>query len=108
MFARMMNLIAAPAAAPLDAALTRASRVNDDAAARLHLLRLNEAEQCALLQRLPHRDAVRLASGLAPYTVARLYERLPARLADAIVRGLPAVKRHAVRVILNHRALMRH
>lgn len=71
--------------------------------ARLNFLRMAEETQIRVLERIPIKDAVRLAGGLPAYTVSRLYERLPRHLGRAIVQALPEGKRHGVVVILNHR-----
>lgn len=71
--------------------------------ARLRFLKLAESDQLFLLEEIPVQDAVRLAAGLPPFTLARLYERLPRKLGRTIVQALPDGKRHGVLVILSHR-----
>jgi hypothetical protein len=71
--------------------------------ARLGFLRLGEPFQVRLLEDIPRSEAVRLAGGLPPYTVARLCERVPKSLGRAIVRALPDGKRLGVSVILDYR-----
>ncbi|MBK1643985.1 hypothetical protein CKO25_04805 [Thiocapsa imhoffii] len=78
-------------------------RQGDFARARLHFLRLREPHQLRLLEDIPRAEAVRLAGGLPPYTVARLCERVPRSLGRAIVRALPEGKRQGVNLILDYR-----
>lgn len=83
--------------------LRRACGRGEYAVARLRFLRLRETSQVELLEHIPRAEAVRLAGGLPPYTVARLCERVPKSLGRAIVQALPEGKRHGVSVILDYR-----
>ncbi|SEP90514.1 hypothetical protein SAMN05421693_11017 [Ectothiorhodospira magna] len=80
-----------------------AVRMGEYGAARLRFLKLAEQSQIRVLQHIPQKEAIRLAGGLPPYTVARLFEQLPRPLGRAIIQALPEVKRQGVVVILNHR-----
>jgi Mg/Co/Ni transporter MgtE len=71
--------------------------------ARLRFLRLREPSQAQVLTEIPRSEAVRLAGGLPPYTLARLFEHVPKPLSRAIVQSLPEGKRHGVSVILDYR-----
>ncbi|QKT05028.1 hypothetical protein HUS23_09085 [Ectothiorhodospiraceae bacterium 2226] len=81
----------------------RAVRQGAYGAARMRFLQLAEDSRVQVLERVRVQDAARLAGSLPAYSVARLYERLPGRLGQAIVRALPRGKRHGVGVILHHR-----
>lgn len=80
-----------------------ACRMGEFGTARLRFLRLAEASQIRTLEHIAMGDAIRLASGLPSYTLARLCEHLPDALGRSILRGLPDGKRRGVAVILDHR-----
>lgn len=88
---------------PAMANVCNACRDGELGSARLAFLKLGEEAQINVLEYIDTHDAIRLANGLPPYTLARLYEKLPKRLGRSLIQGLAENKRHGVTVILDYR-----
>ncbi|WP_006787602.1 hypothetical protein [Thiorhodospira sibirica] len=88
---------------PAVAQVCHACREGELGSARLAFLKLDEEAQLRVLEYIETGETIRLAHGLPPYTIARLYERLPKRLGRSLIQALPEGKRHGVTVILDYR-----
>lgn len=96
------------AVAPVSAeAVQEACAEGQFISARIDFLRLAEQSQILLLQQLDRAAAVRLSAALPNPVLARLCERLPVELSQAIVQSLRYNKRRAVRVIRRYRRRQR-